>query len=149
MILPSGPIRAAATGSSWCSAPGLTSVGSPSCWLSRSRATRDRPGLLLRAFRLAPPGENVHAGHDDGARIVEMLAHGPVHLIELAVIGEPQLDDHRPHAAHQVRPQRAARVAGRVDRGPHLDADLLQASPAVQLAHTAADERIRAVPAEG
>jgi hypothetical protein len=48
------------------------------------------------------------AGHDDRARIVEVPAHGPFHLIELAVIREPHLDDHGPHAAHQVRPHRAA-----------------------------------------
>jgi hypothetical protein len=40
-------------------------------------------------------------------------------------------------------------VAGRGDRGPHLDVNVLQASPALQLADATADEWIGPGPGEG
>ena len=66
-------------------------------------------------------------GHDDHLRVVEMPAYCPVDLVELPLVGQPHFDDLRAHAAYQVGPDRPARVAGRVHRGPRCDHDVLQA----------------------
>ena len=87
-------------------------------------------------------------GHHARARVIEMLAHRAIQLVEFPFIGQPQPEDHRAHAAHQVRADGAAGVAGPVDARSRLDPDVVQARLVIQLGQAAADEQIGAVPAE-
>lgn len=69
--------------------------------------------------------------HDERARVIEMLADRAVQLVKLSLVSQPEFEDRRAHAAHQVKADRAAGVAGPVDARPRLDPDVLQACLAV------------------
>ena len=70
-------------------------------------------------------------GHNERARVIEMLADRAVQLVKLSPVSQPEFEDRRAHAAHQVKADRAAGVAGPVDARPRLDPDVPQACLAV------------------
>jgi hypothetical protein len=69
--------------------------------------------------------------HDERALVIEMLADRAVQLVKLSLVSQPEFEDRRAHAAHRVKADRAAGVAGSVDARPRLDPDVLQACLAV------------------
>jgi hypothetical protein len=69
--------------------------------------------------------------HDQRAWVIEMLADRAVQLVKLSLASQPESKDRRAHAAHQVKADRAAGVAGPVDARPRLDPNVLQACLAV------------------
>jgi hypothetical protein len=86
---------------------------------------------------------------NEGARVIQVLANGPVHLIKLPRVSQPELKDHRAHAADEVGQDRAAGITGLVEVGSRLDADVLQARLPVQLGQAAADGPVGSVSGDG